>query len=50
MASGSHLFSEQFLSTRQHGVLQKRLFEVRDGIITLMGQYRGEWFRRFGRL
>jgi hypothetical protein len=28
--------------------LQQRLFQVRDGIITLMGQYRGEWRRRFG--
>ncbi|MEP6699147.1 MAG: hypothetical protein ABJB09_05385, partial [Verrucomicrobiota bacterium] len=50
MEAGAQLFAEQFLSPRQHGVLQKRLFEVRDGIITLMGQYRGEWFRRFGRL
>ena len=34
----------------QHAVLQQRLFQVRDGIITLMGQYRGEWRRRFGSL
>src|SRR5437660_5492798 len=29
-------------------VLQQRLFEVRDGIIRLMGEYRAEWRRRFG--
>ena len=34
----------------QHAVLQQRLFQVRDGIITLMGEYRGEWRRRFGSL
>ena len=28
--------------------LVMRLFQVRDGIITLMGEYRGEWRRRFG--
>jgi len=28
--------------------LQQRLFQVRDGIINLMGEYRGEWRRRFG--
>src|SRR5437762_7233577 len=32
----------------QYAVLQQRLFQVRDGIITLMGEYRGEWRRRFG--
>ena len=32
----------------QYAVLQQRLFHVRDGIITLMGEYRGEWRRRFG--
>jgi len=32
----------------QYAVLQQRLFRVRDGIIALMGEYRGEWRRRFG--
>jgi len=36
------------ISPAQHAVLQQRLFQVRDGIITLMGEYRGEWRRRFG--
>lgn len=32
----------------QYAVLRKRLFQVRDGIVTLMGEYRCEWRRRFG--
>jgi hypothetical protein len=32
----------------QYAILRKRLFQVRDGIITLMGEYRREWRRRFG--
>jgi hypothetical protein len=32
----------------QYAVLRKRLFQVRDGIVTLMGEYRQEWRRRFG--
>ena len=38
-------------STRtQHAALQRRLFQVRDGIILLMGEFRGEWLRRYGSL
>src|SRR5881398_620682 len=36
------------ITRSQYAVLQQRLFRVRDGIITLMGEYRGEWRRRFG--
>lgn len=36
------------ITPAQHAVLQHRLFQVRDGIITLMGEYRSEWRRRFG--
>ncbi len=32
----------------QYTILRQRLFQVRDGIVTLMGEYRGEWRRRFG--
>src|SRR5215470_13938756 len=32
----------------QYAVLRQRLFQVRDGIVILMGEYRGEWRRRFG--
>lgn len=48
MEAGAQLLSEALITPRQHAVLKKRLFEVRDGIIALMGQYRGEWLRRFG--
>jgi hypothetical protein len=36
------------VSRAQYLVLQQRLFEVRDGIVSLMGEYRAEWRRRFG--
>ena len=42
------LLSRKRITAAQHSVLQKRLFQVRDGIITLMGEYRREWQRRFG--
>jgi hypothetical protein len=50
MEAGAQLLAEELITPAQHAVLQQRLFEVRDGIITLMGQYRGEWLRRFGSL
>jgi hypothetical protein len=36
------------VSRSEYLVLQQRLFEVRDGIVSLMGEYRAEWRRRFG--
>jgi hypothetical protein len=36
------------VSRSQYAILRKRLFQVRDGIVTLMGEYRREWRRRFG--
>lgn len=36
------------LSTEQSSGLRQELFHVRDGIVSLMGEYRGEWRRRFG--
>jgi hypothetical protein len=36
------------INRSEYLVLQQRLFEVRDGIVSLMGDYRGEWRRRFG--
>ena len=48
MDAAGQLLSEKLVTAEQHGVLQQRLFLVRDGIITLMGEYRGEWRRRFG--
>src|SRR4051794_17376497 len=50
MEAAGQLLGERLISPRQHGVLKQRLFQVRDGIITLMGEYRGEWLRRFGSL
>ena len=46
--SAAKLLSERLIAARQYSVLQQRLFQVRDGIITLMGEYRGEWRRRYG--
>jgi hypothetical protein len=48
MEAASQLLTERLITSEQHGVLVKRLFQVRDGIISLMGDYRGEWRRRFG--
>jgi len=39
---------ERKITPSQYAALQHRLFRVRDGIITLMGDYRSEWRRRFG--
>ncbi len=35
------------LDADRHGVLNQRLFQIRDGIIELMGEYRTEWRRRY---
>ena len=50
MEAAAQLVSERFISPRQNAVLKQRLFQVRDGVITLMGEYRGEWLKRFGSL
>lgn len=48
MEAAASLLREKLITPVQHSALQQRLFQVRDGIITLMGEYRGEWRRRFG--
>ena len=48
MDAAAQLFSEKLITAVQRRVLQQRLFQVRDGIIILMGDYRSEWRRRFG--
>ena len=48
MDAAAQLLSKKLITATQHSVLQQRLFQVRDGIITLMGEYRSEWRRRFG--
>jgi hypothetical protein len=50
MDASSQLSAEKLLSRSQHSALQQRLFQVRDGIILLMGEFRGEWLRRYGSL
>ncbi|CAN5583027.1 hypothetical protein BH18VER1_BH18VER1_14520 [soil metagenome] len=50
MEAAGAMLTERLISPRQNAVLMQRLFQVRDGIITLMGEYRGEWLRRFGSL
>jgi hypothetical protein len=46
--AATQLLLEKLITATQHSVLQQRLFQVRDGIISLMGEYRSEWRRRFG--
>jgi hypothetical protein len=48
MEAAAQLLSDKCITAAQHVVLLRRLFRVRDGIISLMGEYRGEWRRRFG--
>ena len=48
MDAAAQLQAEKLINAGQYAVVQQRLFQVRDGIITLMGEYRGEWRRRFG--
>ncbi len=50
MDASAQLIGEKSLTREQHAVLQQRLFQVRDGIILLMGEFRGEWLRRYGSL
>src|SRR5207237_406675 len=50
MEAGAQLLSEKLITPQQHSVLQQSLFDVRAGYISLMGQYRGEWLRRYGSL
>jgi hypothetical protein len=48
MEAGVLLKKEAKLVAAQGATLDHRLFQIRDGIITLMGEYRNEWRRRFG--
>jgi hypothetical protein len=49
MDAAAQLRKAAGLVTRsQYAILRQRLFRVRDGIVTLIGEYRGEWRRRFG--
>lgn len=47
--SAVKLHHTKCLNSERFGILNHRLFQVRDGIILLMGEYRAEWRRRYGR-
>ncbi len=49
LESAVQLRKEIRLDARRFGMLNQRLFQIRDGIIELMGSYRAEWRRRFKR-
>ena len=48
--ASAQLIEEKTITREQHCALQQRIFQVRDGIILLMGEFRGEWLRRYGSL
>ena len=47
LEAAMQLRKEVSLSPERFATLNQRLFQIRDGIITLMGEYRGEWRRRY---
>lgn len=47
MEGATQLRHEVKLSPERFALLNHRLFQIRDGIITLMGDYRTEWRRRY---
>lgn len=47
MEATIQLQKERSVSEELHAALTARLFQIRDGIISLMGEYRAEWRRRF---
>lgn len=48
MEAAAQLSDDQSLTRVQHSALRQRLFQVRDGVVLLMGEFRGEWIRRYG--
>jgi len=48
--ASAQLIADKSITREQHSALQQRIFQVRDGIILLMGEFRGEWLRRYGSL
>jgi hypothetical protein len=48
MDASAQLVAEKSISAVHHSALQQRLFQVRDGVVLLMGEFRGEWRRRYG--
>ena len=46
--AGAQLKKEIRLDADRFSTLNHRLFQIRDGIVTLMGEFRSEWRRRYG--
>jgi hypothetical protein len=46
--AAAHCRQERLLDDLQTEEVRRRIFQVRDGIVTLMGEYRNEWRRRYG--
>lgn len=46
--AGAQLKKEIKLTPKRYAVLNERIFQIRDGIVDLMGKCRMEWRRRFG--
>lgn len=47
LESAMLMHRDELISLDRFKALNKQLFQVRDGIVTLMGDYRAEWRRRF---
>jgi hypothetical protein len=48
MEAAVALRAEITIARDRFSILNSRLFQIRDGVITLMGEYRTEWRRRYG--
>ena len=48
LEAAAHCRQERLLDDLQAEEVRQRIFQVRDGIVTLMGDYRTEWRRRYG--
>ena len=48
LEAAMQLRKEVPIDVARFATLNQRLFQIRDGIIQLMGEYRAEWRRRFG--
>jgi hypothetical protein len=48
MEACAQMRTDRSITSDEHAALRNHLFQVRDGIILLMGEFRGEWLRRYG--
>ena len=49
LEAGIQLKKEVKLSAKRFSTLNQRLFQIRDGIVTLMGEFRPQWRQRYGK-